>query len=82
MHSEKAAKIGRNLQSSFEIKLKCQKRVPTEMHRIAPSCNELHRVVEPHYSYSYKVNLPKYSVRPKSPFWFRLDTKTQTENWL
>ena len=34
--------------------------VPTEMHRIAPSCTELHRVAEPHYSYSYIVTLPKY----------------------
>ena len=29
--------------------------VPTEMHRIAPSCTELHRVAEPHYSYSYMI---------------------------
>ena len=34
--------------------------VTTEMHRIAPSCTELHRVAEPHYSYSYIVTLPKY----------------------
>ena len=37
-----------------------KKPVPTEMHRIAPSCTELHRVAEPHYSYSYIVTLPKY----------------------
>ena len=26
----------------------------------APNCTELHRVAEPHYSYSYIVTLPKY----------------------